>query len=176
MNDFAPLMTSAYLAHKEFHSTWDKYYSDTTKPEPREVTVARDRFDEQHYRLFNHISKYVKGFFAGDPSAIDAILDFLETDIPAFRCGYVKEKFFRRLKSMSLNSAQTERVRNLALELCKTESYRREFRDLVRLTIKLADTAFVGRIRGLVESSDGIVKFKSQLMLSTILSNRKDLS
>jgi hypothetical protein len=168
-------MKSTYLAHLEFHSVWDKEYVNKTKLEPIQVTEARDRFFGELNRLFNELSKYEKDFFNGDPKAIDNILDFLETDIPAFRCGYAKEKFYRRLKSMKLTQKQVNRIRNLAYEQCGTKTYRREFRDLARLMIKLADSHTVNLIKELEETSEGITKFKSNLMLKTILHNRNDL-
>jgi hypothetical protein len=169
-------MNSVYKAHRDFHAAWStRYRKPRTQPEPVEVTNCRNYFFVQLDRLFNELAKYEENFFNGKPEAIDAILNFLEVDIPAFRCGYAKEKFFRRLKSLPLNSIQEKRILDLAYKLCQTNTYRREFRDLVRLTIKLADKEFVERIESLRKNSGGKVKFKSELLLDTIRNNRKDL-
>lgn len=172
---FNSLVTALHRAHQEFHAEWNKYYDGTKKAEPTKVKQAREHFFLRQTRLFEEIGKYERDFFEGRSIAIDAILDFLEVDVPAFRCGYAKEKFFRRLKSLPLGSDQIERIRSLAYKLCATDSYRREFRDLARSMIKFANTDFVERIKGLRDTSDGVVHFKSSLMLDTILNNRKDL-
>ena len=174
--NFLPLVKSLYLAHKNFTETWNKYGVGFKKAEPKEVTEARNIFWKASEDLFKELWKYEKDFFAGDSDSIDAILNFLEIDIPAFRCGYAKEKFFRKLKSLHLNENQKERLRNLAYNLCLSESYRREFRDLVRLMIKIADTDFIERLKQIEKESDDIVKFKIKIMLKTVLQNREDLS
>ena len=175
MNDFAPLLKSAYEAQREFHTAWKVYYRDLSKLEPPEITAARDRYLKSTNRVFVHLEKYVNRFYQGDSEAIDAILDFLETDIPAFRCGYAKEKFYRRLKNMSLTQNQIDRVKTIALDQCASDCYRREFRDLARLFIRLADQNFVEQLRMLKDDPNGKVCFKSKLMLNTILNNRDDL-
>jgi hypothetical protein len=68
-----------------------------------------------------------------------------------------------------------ERIRQIGLAMCSSESYRREFRDLVRLLIKLADSEFIESVKALQARSSGIVEFKCKLMLKTILNIRKDL-
>lgn len=174
-NEFAPLMQSLYLAQQNFKESWKKQYVNLKKAEPSQVTETRKVFLTALDKLFIVLWKYEKDFLAGDSAAIDRILDFLEVDIPAHRCGYAKEKFYRRLKSFSLNANQTERIRRLAFKLCASGNYRREFRDLVRLMIKIADENFIEKIKELEAKSEGVVKFKAKLTLETILKNRMEL-
>ena len=67
-------------------------------------------------------------------------------------------------------------TQHLAFNLCLSDSYRREFRDLVRLMIKITDADFIQKLKTLEKESDGIVKFKIKIMSETILQNREDLN
>lgn len=173
--NFQPLVKTLYGAHKNFKETWKKHYVNLKKAEPEEVTKARGNFHTALDTLFNELQKYEKGFFAGETGAIDAILNFIEVDIPAFRCGYAKTVYFRKLKSLRLNEIQKERIGKIAYKMCASENYRREFRDLARLMIKIADEDFLEKIKLLRENSRDIVRFKTDLMLQTIVQNRVDL-
>jgi hypothetical protein len=173
---FKTLLSRSYSAHVEFHREWRKYYDGSKKPEPQSLKSARQNFFAESEKLFNALDRLDGGFKAGESTSIDGILDFIAVDIPAFRCGYAKEKYLRRLKSLHLNPSQIEFIREIGLSMCSSESYRREFRDLARLLIKLADSSFIENVRELQAASDGIVEFKCRLMLQTILNVRKDLS
>ncbi len=85
-------------------------------------------------------------FYDGDSKSIDAILDFLEVDVLAFRCGYIKAGVYRQLKSVELNEKQSERLRNHCLQVCQMKNWLREFEELSRLMIKLANREFVRQI------------------------------
>jgi len=161
-------------AHKEFKAEWKRFDTGTRYPETPELIKAREMFFVAHNRLFSALQEYEKDFYAGQSEAIDSVLNFLEVDIPAFRCGYAKQKFFRKLKSFDLNEIQKQRIRKLAYNLSVSESYRVEFRDLARLVIKHADVKFVEDIRKAAENSNGRIRFKCELMLQTILQNRAD--
>jgi len=41
------------------------------------------------------LAPVLDGFLAGEPAAIDDFLTFLKVDIPAFRSGYSKERYYR---------------------------------------------------------------------------------
>lgn len=174
--NFLPLVNSLYSANRNFRETLKKFGQGFRKTEPKEITTARNIFWKAFEDLFNELGKYEKDFLAGDSDAIDSIINFLEIDIPAFRSGYAKEKYFRKLKSLSLNENQKERLRNTAFNLCSSDSCRREFRDLVRLMIKIADPDFIGSLKTLEKTSNDIVKFKVKIMSETILQNREDLN
>lgn len=174
--NFSPLVKSLYLANRNFKEILKKFGQSFRKTEPKEITEARNIFWKAFENLFSELEKYEKDFLAGDSEAIDSIINFLEIDLLAFRCGYAKEKYFRKLKSLQLNENQQERLLNLAYNLCVSDSYRREFRDLARLMIKISDTEFIEKLRPLEKESDDIVKFKVRIMLGTILKNREDLN
>ena len=173
---FETLLWRSHSAHVEFHREWKHYYDGSRKPEPQSLIDARKRFIAESDRVFESLARYDEGFSLGESESINAILDFIAVDIPAFRCGYAKEKYLRRLKSQRLEPSQMERIRKIGLAMCGSESYRREFRDLARLLINIADSAFVESVRALQTGPDGIVEFKCKLMLKTILNVRKDLA
>ena len=174
--NFSPLVNSLYSAKQNFKETLKKFGHGFRKTEPKEITAARNIYRKAFEDLFNELGKYEKDFLAGDSEAIDSIINFLEIDIPAFRCGYAKEKYFRKLESLSLNENQKEKLRNIAFNLCSSDSYRREFRDLVRLMIKIADADFIEKLKTLEKTSNDVIKFKIKMMSETILQNREDLN
>jgi hypothetical protein len=109
-------------------------------------------------------------------SSIDSVIDFLEIDIPAFRCGYEKEWYLNKLKSLSLNKDQQDRLKTIALDLVSKSHYRREFQDWCRLMIVHADQPFFARLQELSASDEHWVQQKAKRMLETITNNRRDLS
>ena len=175
MNSFRELVERLHVAHTDFAKVWKTAPHGHAAREPQKVTEARDKFSDALNALFGKLTPLEQPLLAGDPQAIDAILDFSEVDIPAFRCGYAKQKYFRKLKSLSLNTAQEERLRRLAYNLCRSPNYGREIADLARLMIRLADASFIRELQQLSKDSDDRVRKKSQRMLDVILHNRADL-
>jgi hypothetical protein len=102
----------------------------------------------------------------------DKVIDFLETDIPAFRTGYEKEFYLRHLKGVSLSELQRERLREIALRICRNDTFRRELRDWARLMIVLADNRFISNLQEIVESTPWPEHRKARFMLEIILQNR----
>lgn len=176
MNNFRELFEKAYLAHTEFKKAWKVYepYCMTTI-EPKKVTEARNKFDKAIDVLYDSLP-LENLFLAGDSEAIDSVLDFVEIDIPAFRCGYAKEWYFRKLKYLPLNETQKARLRQLAYKLCRSPNYRREFAYIARLMIKLADKPLIRELQKLSKSPDELVQKKAEHMLNVILHHRKDLN
>jgi hypothetical protein len=176
MNRFRELVERLYIAHTEFQRVWKAYrpYCMTTK-EPQEVTDARNKFWAALNALFGKLQPFEQPFLAGDPKAIEAVLEFAEVDIPAFRCGYAKQRYFRKLKSLPLNKTQEARLRHLAYNLCRGPNYGRELADMARLMIRLADAPLIRELQSLAGSSDGLVRLKSRRMLDVILHHREDL-
>ncbi|HEX8747461.1 MAG TPA: hypothetical protein VF717_09690 [Pyrinomonadaceae bacterium] len=170
-------MEQLYLAHKEFQKEWAAWRRvGLTGNEPIAVTSSRNRFWAAFQFLFEtRLRPLRQSFSSGEPHAIDEVLDFLEIDIPAFRCGYEKEWYFRHLKSAKLDEKHRLRLSRLALLSCSSQNYRREFWDLAKLMIKLADVNFVEELQTLSESSSEFERKKSSRMLRVILENRKDL-
>jgi len=176
MSGFRGLVEQLYIAHKEFKKAWKVYepYCMSAR-EPQEVTIARDKFYEKLDAVFDKLNALVQPFGDGDSKAIDAVLEFVEVDIPAYRCGYAKQMLFRRFKSVPLNESQEQRLRQLAYKLCLSPNYGKEFVDVTRLMIKLADKSLIRELQKLLENSDELVRKKTQRMLSIVLHHRKDL-
>lgn len=112
----------------------------------------------------------------GNTEAIDNILDFLEIDIPAFRCGYSKQWYYRHLKRVALTKIQQQRLLNIALELCCGSGWRKELAYLRRLVTKFADAQFIGKLQKLTDSEDQYTRAKAQRFLYAILLQRHDLA
>jgi hypothetical protein len=133
--------------------------------------------------LYTHLGFFYKNvlgpladpFLAGDSNAIDEVLNFLEVDVPAFRTGYSKEWYYRKLKRLELNPTQIERLRTIALNRCASPEYRREDSELRRLMIRLADIEFLRRVAEMPDSKNPHIARKKKLMVQVILVGRKDL-
>ena len=171
------LMQDLYDAHRAFRQEWDKWWGEGTQTmEPESVKNARDRFWEALNRLFDErLYSLWENFSANKAKAADAVIDFLEIDIPAHRCGYVKEKFLRKLKSVELTEAQQTRLKGAAIELVSAGNFRREFGDWTKLMIVLADDAFIVRLREAGRSLDTVRARYADRMLGSVLDNRPDL-
>ena len=77
-----------------------------TRHEPELIAAARKIFWSAYRRLFDeYLTPLDARFRSGNEQALDEVIAFLATDVPAFRCGYIKEKWLRRLKSTSLTQA-----------------------------------------------------------------------
>ena len=195
-NRYRDLMRQILQAHQEFKEVWNKvreaelrqrglapdarHFSDY-KPVWEANGIAYQTAQAQANRR-NEILNILwdelplDEFCEGQTAAIDSILDFLETDVLAFRCGYIKEQCFRKLKSLSLNEQQSARLRQLTLAMCQFQGQRRELRELARLMICLANETLVRDLRELAEDNADIYnKQKAERVLRTILHSRRDL-
>lgn len=172
------LLQDVYDTHVAFHKEIDKGQRWVEKEKERtEIVVARDRFNEALHHLFVAKLTPLRNSFLNDVgSSIDSVIDFLEIDIPAFRCGYEKEWYLNKLKSLFLNRDQQDRLRTIALDLVSKSHYRREFQDWCRLMIVHADQPFLARLQELSASDEHWVQQKAKRMLDTIANNRRDLS
>jgi len=121
------------------------------------------------------IQPLTKVFLAGEPVAVSEVIELLEVDVPAFRVGYTKEWYYRKLKRVQLSPAQAERLKAIAMLRCSSKEYRREDSELRRLMIRLADHQFLQSLRNLPVSTNPYVRRKRALMLEVILRGRKDL-
>jgi hypothetical protein len=110
-----------------------------------------------------------------EPQAVDRVIDFLETDVPAFRCGYAKEEYLKRLRSMPLDAPQRRRLMGYTLDVCRNPLHRREIKWAGRLMIRIPDQPFIDQLRGLSQDDNRRVAAKSGRMLGVVLNNRKDL-
>lgn len=150
-NAYRVLMEKSLLAHECFHETWAK---DPNK-ESNEVCEARNKFLRANDELWNKLLEPLQQKFNANSSlAIDEVIDFLEVDIPAYRCGYLKEHFLERLKANDLTNTQKERLQNIVLQLCEKNTVRREFRRWVNLMRQVTDEGFVNRLQKLQSTSN----------------------
>ena len=171
------LMENLHAAHCVLKQVLRDYETvGFTRNEPELIAAARKNFWSAYRRLFDeYLTPLDARFRRGDEQALDEVIAFLATDVPAFRCGYLKEKWLRRLKSTSLTQAQQQRLKHAALSLCADSHYRREIAEWNKLMIKLADKETVTTLFGLMESDNPIVKSKARHMLHGILQNRSDI-
>jgi len=99
----------------------------------------------------------------------------LEVDIPAFRSGYSKEWYYRKMKRLALSEKQTRRPREIALDRCASHEYRREDSGLRRLMIQLADFQFLERVAAIPAKNGSPVDGHKNRMREVILQGREDL-
>lgn len=181
------LMQQIYLAHQAASSAWqasknrnykpgkshDRWTDDETAKMFRANGIAYRESQQEYDKLHALLNLFYSTFFHSQD--IDEILDFLEIDIPAYRLGYQKEIFYRQLKTEILTSGQITRLSSIVCSLCAAPHYRREFRPAIGLMTKLADESFIGRILELADSDSEYAQRKAVRLLTTILSQRKDL-
>jgi len=183
MSGFQILMQESFLAHQNFKSVWRAWRSGKLKDakgvkphtEPKTVTEARNLFLAKNDLLFSSKIEPLEIKFKKNPNALDEVIEFLSVDIPAFRCGYAKEVFLQRLKKSEFSKNESEKLQNLLIEVCKTKSFRREFRRWSRLGVKLADENFVEELKLLRKSENNFARIKSKWILETIGQNRLHL-
>lgn len=193
---YRDLMLQILQVHREFKEVWNRVRDD----ELRKRGIAPDA---QHFRNYEPVWEAngiayeaahkqadrrdeiliafwdelpFEEFGEGQTAAIDSIIDFLEIDVLAFRCGYVKEDCFRKLKQLTLNEQQQARLRQLTLAMCQFRGQRRELAQLSRLIVTLADAQLVRDLRNLANGCADIHnRQKAERVLKIILDNRADL-
>ena len=195
---YRKLMEEIRQAHLEFKQVWESVRADELAKQGVKIGKGRrpnegwrnvwdanrvayraaqskaDRRDELLILLFDELP--FEEFMRGESAAIDAILDFLEIDVMAFRCGYAKEDCLRVLKRFDLTPQQVERLKRLTLAMCQFRGQRRELADLTRLMIPLADQNFLRDLEDLSLNVDDLHnKRKVERVLKVILHNRPDL-
>lgn len=164
------------VTHIEFKHTYAAYPHGSHQTEDPKVTSARAGFWVALESLFRKLEELDDDFLAGKELAVHSVIEFCEVDIPAFRCGYAKQRYFRKLKSLPLSDAHQVRLRRLAVDLCRGPNYGREMRDLSRLMIVLADHDLVDQLTELAASPDVLIAKKSSRVLKVILDHRRDLA
>lgn len=171
------LMQDAYDTNSEFHKEIVKGERWQARGvERKEIVAARDRSNAAFNLLFSaQLTPMRASFLQEEPSSIDKVIDFLEIDIPVFRCGYEKEWYLGKLKSILLTQEQQGRLKKLALDLVSAPRYRRERRDWSRLMIVLADKPFIASLRTLSNFPEHFIQQNARRMLKMILDNRQDL-
>src|ERR1700733_1196191 len=77
--------------------------------------------NERRYQLFGELVELIpyQDFMDGRCDAIDLVLDFLEVEVRAFRCGYLKDDLIQMLKRLELNDQQKDRIKAIGIrQLC----------------------------------------------------------
>jgi hypothetical protein len=194
-SEFSQLMEQIRLAHRVFAKAWAEAKASALRGIPsnnnrhsfeqiwhangiayraaRPLSERRDRLLE---KLFvGHIRPLQHEFNAGNPDAVDAIIDYLEVDVPAFHCGYAKEYFLRKLKTIRLTENHCQRLRDYGHRLCREQAHRREIREAGRLMILLADRNFVEQLQSLATQGDVWQRKKAVKMLRVVQNGRTDL-
>lgn len=109
------------------------------------------------------------------PDTLEAWLRLCEVDVPAFRIGYLKERVYRSLKQVSLSPTQRDRVLRLALHHLGAPQWRREWRQLSRLAVRLATPAFLDAVEHVwVNTRTDQDRVKVGLFIGALL-QRRDL-
>jgi len=193
--EYRQLMEQIRRAHQAFTTAWAEARADALKdisPKKRHLSWAKvwdangiaykaakpfsDNRDKLLGKLFlEYLIPLYDAFVAGHPDAVSAIIEFLEVDVPAFRCGYAKEEHLKRLKTVPLTDEHRERLKQYGLHLCSMPHHRREIGEAGRLMIKIADRDFVGQLRALSINENERVRKKATKMLGVVLNGRKDL-
>jgi len=110
-----------------------------------------------------------------DANGIDAILEFLEVDVLAHRCGYTKAWYYHRLKRVQLTPKQVERLRRHCLDVCSAKGNRPEISKLARLMVRHADAPLITDLSALVKGKSEFARRKARKVLQVILNGRPDL-
>ncbi len=182
-------MRELHKAHREFKKEWNDWRNEKIKPTEKEklnklkgreseaVSIARDKFYVALNRLYDTQLQPLEIAFRENPlSAADDVIEFLSVDITAHRCGYAKEWFLTKLKSVELKTSQKLKLQQTALDLCESYNFRREINYWSRLMIKLADQNFINKLNALSNSSNRYAQIKAKWLLDKILHHRKDLT
>jgi len=175
---YRKLLDSIRKSHTEHATAYEKARLEFgTNRKAHQAT--KKELEELHKHLQEFYEKglapLLEGFLAGRSAAIDEVLTFLEVDIPAFRSGYSKEWYYRKMKKLALSEKQVMRLREIALARCASDEYRREDSELRRLMIKWADSRFLARVEAISAKNGSRVDGHKERLRDVILQGRKDL-
>lgn len=130
----------------------------------------------KHLRILGGLLEDIRKRVAdGSSQAVDDLIEYLAVDIPAFRSGYAKERFYRQLKKIPLTQAQIDRLRDIAIARCASNEYLRDDSELRRVMIRLADLDFLNRVAVIPAPSGSRIEVHKRRMFQIILTGRKDL-
>ena len=173
---FRQLLEAVEEAHSQFQTEWNRLRPKHSVSETYDLLsslyIAREH---AVHALFTPLREVSARFLRGECDAVDTVLDFLEVDIATFRAGYAKEWYYRKLKRIALTEQQCARIKAHALALFAKSEYRREWRELSRLLIVVADASTVAALRQFaIESTDEFVKRRALLVLKAFSHSRSD--
>ena len=188
------LMTAIATSHERFANVWESAKvaelrkrglspSDSLALSMEELCqvnhVAYSAAEGEAYER-DRLLKKLFDLLPNDPATasaagIDTILDFLDVDVPAHRCGYAKAWYYHRLKRVRLSPGQIQRLRNHSLRACSCKGYRPEIRRLARLMVKHADAELIAGLTALANGESEFARRKASRILQIVLNGRTDL-
>jgi hypothetical protein len=108
-------------------------------------------FHEQGSGLYGPIAHALERLRHDDPSGIETLVRFLESDVYCFRSGYMKAEVIRFLTRADLDAATIERPRVVVLAVVD-DFDRREFRAYIRLSRRVDSAPFREDLRSRLAS------------------------
>ena len=99
----------------------------------------------------------------------DGLIDFLTIDAPAFRVGYKKEYFLRKMKNIILNEKQKQVIKEFIFTLLQLDGYRRELKDFAKLSYTWFSETEMEDIYKLKESATNLLHQQKIIYFSSWL-------
>jgi len=102
---------------------------------------------------------------AGDVEAIEDGVVFLEQNPRFFRSGYFKGKVATKLKSVSLTSCQSRRIRKVVIDAIQSDAVGPEFSDYARLLPYVGTHEMASEIEECCHKTDGWQRRRCERLL-----------
>lgn len=118
--------------------------SRVAQDEWKKAAAALHAYEHPVFELWR--AETLAGIRAGDRTAIEGALSFLEADPFFFRSGYLKEKVLHALKRAPLTGRDQARLQMVVLRAVEGR-FKREFRFYVRLIPRLRTAQFEAELR-----------------------------
>lgn len=103
---------------------------------------------------------------AGDPSAIEDGIHYLESDLWYYRSGYNKAAIAHALKRAILTDRQKARLQEVVLNSLARPIGREAFREYARLAVRLCDAAFLRLLEAQAAQPRGWPQLRAQRVLA----------
>lgn len=175
---YRELLENVRRAHLDFKNAYRRAKAGGDKDSKGlgKAEAEREEF-YKHLRILSGLLEDIrKRVQDGGSEAIDDLIEYLAVDIPAFRSGYAKERFYRQLKKVPLTQAQINQLREIAVARCASTEYRRDDSELRRVMIRLADLNFLNRVAAIPALPGSRIEGQKRRMFQVVLGGRKDLS
>ncbi len=172
-------MQRSHDAHVQFKKAWNEWWGPGRTerwPEPATVIDARNAFHAAQDALFDkYLMPIDTSLRNGDASCIDDAITVLAVDVHAFRVGYLKAMWLRRIKRLPLTVAQQEHLREISLGKLTARVAGREMVEWNRLLSKIATDDDVTLVTALTEHPDKRIQWRARTTLRSIVGNRPKL-
>ena len=169
-------MQRARDTHVSFKRSWGQWWSTRPErwPEPDDVVSARKAHLVAQDMLFDkYLMPIDSRLRESDTSCIDDAIAVLSIDIHAFRVGYLKAAWLRRIKRLPLTPVQVDELRAIALGKLVARHAGREMVEWNRLLARVATADDVAAIRELCQNRSQVVRSRAERTLRSILSGRR---